>query len=282
MHTSVIGVIFAIIGFIYIWGLLFMIARALFTYLGCYIALTLVMIIGPLFIPLVLFRVTKDYFEKWVKLVIGFSLQPIFLLIFIMMTIVAVDLAMFSGNYSLMYRIAGEATRSSNFNLNKYLEDKGVTVKDPVVLANIKADNVADCATTEVVTKVAGSLKMADEAARTTKPCKTYPYQVMREAVDWEKLANVRNPPVTVSGTTKPGQQILNEIIAAAFFAGIVVFVMSRLLGIVPLIITDMLGELSVTPNLHGLMRIPGQSTLARAASSMGRTIQKGMFGGKK
>ncbi|MEJ0009547.1 MAG: type IV secretion system protein [Alphaproteobacteria bacterium] len=133
--TSVIGLIIGVVGFIFIYSLVFLIIKALFTYLGAYIGLTFLMIIAPLFIPLVLFRPTSEYFNKWMKMVISFMLQPVLMLIFITLTITAVDLATYSGDYSIMYKIAGDASRQQGFTLNQYLTDHNISLKKPTTFA---------------------------------------------------------------------------------------------------------------------------------------------------
>ena len=121
MQTSTVGLILGIVGFIFIWGLIMLIVKALFTYLAGYIGIALMVIVSPLFIPLILFRVTKQYFDKWVKTVISFALQPVLILAFITFSLAAVDFATFAGKYSIWYRIAGEESTKANFDLNTYL-----------------------------------------------------------------------------------------------------------------------------------------------------------------
>jgi hypothetical protein len=48
-------------------------------------------------------------------------MQPVIMLVFIIFSLTAVDLAAFSGNYSIVYQIAGDASRIAPFSLNKYL-----------------------------------------------------------------------------------------------------------------------------------------------------------------
>ncbi len=119
--SSVMGFVLAIIGLIFIWGIISLIIKALFIYIAGYLGIAVLMMAGPLFIPMLLFQATKAYFDKWLKLVISFALQPVIILVFVVLSISAVDLATFSGDYSVMYRIAGEASRQSDFSLNYYL-----------------------------------------------------------------------------------------------------------------------------------------------------------------
>lgn len=55
------------------------IAKVLILYVAIFIMLTFSFIIAPIFIIFVLFQKTKEYFTKWLDLVIGYSVQFIFL-----------------------------------------------------------------------------------------------------------------------------------------------------------------------------------------------------------
>lgn len=125
MQSSVMGLVLAIAGAILIFGLLMLIIKALFVYIAAMIGLALMIMISPMFIPMILFTVTKPYFDKWLGLCISFLIQPIVLMVFIVVSLTAVDFAVFSGEYSIVYRIAGKAVRplppAPPFDLNDYL-----------------------------------------------------------------------------------------------------------------------------------------------------------------
>lgn len=259
MTSSVLGVMLAVLGFIFMWGLAMMIVKALFAYLAGYIGIAFMMIIAPLFIPLALFRTTKEYFDKWAKLVISFTLQPPLILLFVSFSIAATDLALFSGDYSVMYRIAGEASRKPGFNLNKYLEENQAVRQTPAVFgyAKTNADEVIE------TVESTGNSVLSNRTSACTRAliqngdgshpeCSdVMPIQAFRNAIDWAKLAEVRDPPVLLSpGTERKEQQISREVMAALIFLGVVVFLMNRLMGVIPYILVDLVGEAKQTPNL--------------------------------
>lgn len=179
MKTSVMGAILAAIGFLFIYGLVFLIGKILLVYLAAYIGIALLMIISPLFIPLVLMQRTREYFDKWVKLVINFALQPIIMLIFMVFTITAVDFAAFSGDYSFAYRVAGRASRQQGFNMNDYLTKPhapdGSQVSDPTTDSRctpVNGQNPCDAAITKASTKAA-QIKAQNETSSTGGTCNT-------------------------------------------------------------------------------------------------------------
>lgn len=289
LQTSVLGALIAIIGFVFLYSLVFLIIKALFVFISGYLGVAFLVIFSPIFIPLVLFRTTKQYFDKWVKLLISFMLQPVLIMVFIMFAITAIDLAMFSGNYSVMYRIAGDASRAKGFNLNDYLTKNEAIRESAKTVAQVKAgtdkagisdpnkggvvtDNVnSDC--TEALMRNDPELKAICEQVQ--------PIQLWRNEIDWKKLAEIRTPKVTVTGDVRPEQQISREVLAAVIFAGIVVFVMNGLLKLVPVMTNDLLGESFQSPNLyHGVTRRSGVGrAMSGIASSMSGSL-RGMFGG--
>lgn len=108
LFSGTAGVFIAIMGFLLIAQLLMALARAVYIYLTSYIAFAVMVLISPFFLPLMLFRATKAYFEKWLKLSMGFLLQPIFLFAYLAMLAAAFDTVIYSGNRSIARAITGE------------------------------------------------------------------------------------------------------------------------------------------------------------------------------
>ncbi len=258
MQTSAIGLLFAIVGFIFVYGLIHLIIKALFIYIAGYIGITFLMILAPLFIPLVLFKQTKDYFDKWLKLVINFTLQPIIVLVFISFSISAVDLATYSGTYSVMNMIAGKASRDPGFSLNDYLVSNNVITRKATPVEQIKADDASKPSpAVTVATEAQGWIKKLGrvDCSDPTKCDNSHMLDWWHDSVNWDNLAAARHDPdVTMTdGATTAGQQISREVLSAILFSGIVVFVMNGLLQIVPSIISDLLGDFGQSPNLFAV-----------------------------
>jgi type IV secretory pathway VirB6-like protein len=89
VQKKISGLLFAdFFGFIYMWiiYLSFMlyvgaVCHSVLYYLTAQVFISILFIIAPLFFVLTLFGQTKDMFENWLKQLIGFSLQQIFLLV---------------------------------------------------------------------------------------------------------------------------------------------------------------------------------------------------------
>ena len=81
--------------------------RFIHIYLMAILALSFMFCIGYLFVPLLIFKNTFDYFKKWLTLVFGFIITPIVMFGFMGMMLVAMDVALFSGPYSVWCEIGG-------------------------------------------------------------------------------------------------------------------------------------------------------------------------------
>ena len=290
MQTSVFGALFAVVGFFFIFGLLMLIVRTLFIYLAGYIGITLLIIVSPLMIPLILFPRTKDYFDKWSKLLISFALQPVVMMAYIIFSLTAVDLATFSADYSIMYRIAGDAIHQPTFDLNAYLTVprnpdgsaqaptdpaaavktyppcatcKAIIIDKPRTVGKIKGDNATpapvtskDQGGTHNGTKYTGCTPdaiKADTSGTLKKVCETvYEFKVSSQNVNWDLLAAAHQPAITPSAGKTAGQEIEAELLASLFFSVMVVFVLNGLLAVIPMIISDILGDLGQSPDLGG------------------------------
>lgn len=294
MQTSIVGFILALVGFIFLYSFVFLIVKALFTYLSGYIGIAFMLIFAPLFIPLVLLRKTSEYFNKWLKLTISFALQPVLILVFVSFSIAAVDLAMFSGDYSLMYRIAGEASRqggseSGTFSLNQYLDENQAILKKPAEIVGVKTtrdapDQLGPRQVTGVIQTITSGCDpkiLTDPAA--LEKCKSRPIQFWKNSIDWDKLAAIRQPAVEIpEGSTDvtPGKQIAREALAAVVFCAIVVFVMNGLLGVVPLVANDLIGESMASPNLYSSISKRSGNGLDGLVNGVGNSVS-GLLGRK-
>jgi type IV secretory pathway VirB6-like protein len=283
VQSSIFGIMLGLAGFFFIAGLIMLIIRSFFTYIAGYLGIAVMVIVSPLFIPLVLFRETKVYFDKWVKLMISFALQPVLMLVFITFSLAAMDFAVLSGNYSVVYRMVGEASRAEKFDLNGYLtalrdengqrlaegatpdeKTRAIIAKKPRELLQVKTDvekplpKTAQSANTivkEVLVDCSAAAIKADTTGERKKSCDAnYPIKIWQESINWDVMAKARgvegNLPVVLSGSDDLGQQIGREVFSALLFCAVVVFVLQGLLKIIPMVANDVLGDRGQSPDL--------------------------------
>lgn len=298
MQTSVMGMVLAVAGLVFTFGLLMLVVRAFFIYMMGYIGLAFLTVISPLIIPLVMLQQTKQYFDKWVKLLFTFSMQPVLSLVFIIFMLTAIDLATISGSYSLVYRIAGDESRKTNFDLNQYLTvlrtpdgkpdpdqakpadtSRPIISREDVAFLKVKAENKN--APSQSSTDQGGVTPGADNSSCVkrfidkdpngplVKTCGTaYDISTRMNRVNWLLMAKARLPLVTMmDGSSPPDdaalqRQMSNEVLAALLFACLVVFVLNGLTKLIPTMLIDVLGDVGQTPNLF--------STAGSAGSGFG------------
>ncbi|MFZ4540916.1 MAG: type IV secretion system protein [Rickettsiales bacterium] len=264
MQTSILGAVVAIVGFFFIYGFITLIIRSFFTYIGGYMGVTFLVIVSPLFIPLILFKETKQYFDKWTKMLISFAIQPIISLLFVVFSLTAIDMAAFSGDYSVMYRIAGTASRQNNFDLNSYLTTNKIIVpvnQQVVLVKGDKGNGIGPSGLRDAYGGARGQLfnqcsqdpQNPDTADRAEACASNYPVQIYKHGIDWNQMAATRNPAVAASGTATPAQAISREITASILFACMVVFILKGLVAVVPMIAQDVMGDFAQTPNLGAI-----------------------------
>jgi hypothetical protein len=128
--SSAAGFFIAILGVVLIVMLLLSIARAVYIFITGYMAFALMVLVSPIFITLLLFNGTKAYFEKWLKLTIGFMLQPVFIFAYLIMLLAAFDTIVYTGERSLYRAIAGNLIDDPAYfrGVGQWANDYGVYV----------------------------------------------------------------------------------------------------------------------------------------------------------
>lgn len=127
LFSGGVGLFIAMLGFYLVCTCLMAIARSLYIFLSSYIAFAIMMIIAPIFIPMVLFKsgAVKGYFDKWLRLTFSFMIQPVVLFVYLSLMLAAFNAAVFTGPTSLYYAIAGNASTNNNFNLGNWIMSAG-------------------------------------------------------------------------------------------------------------------------------------------------------------
>ncbi|UAT43422.1 hypothetical protein GUI12_04685 [Anaplasmataceae bacterium AB001_6] len=85
------GWLFALLLIIFVTFILMMVLLFVETYLISFVSLTLAITFAPIFIPMMLFSVTKQFFDNWIKIIIAFSLYPIILFAYLALVMIVLD-----------------------------------------------------------------------------------------------------------------------------------------------------------------------------------------------
>ena len=79
LFSSIFGWIYFLIIYYCLMTYIYAIANSMLLYITCQIMVSILFVLGPIFFIFLMFKVTKDMFDNWLKALIGFSLQQIFL-----------------------------------------------------------------------------------------------------------------------------------------------------------------------------------------------------------
>lgn len=125
LFSGPIGFAIFMMGVSFLMTMLLTFAKALYIFISAYVGLAILMSLSPLMIPLILFRSTKAMFEKWLRLLIGVILQPLFLFAYLGMMLMVMYLAIFKGEYSVYRAIACDAVNDDYFMIGNYVNNIG-------------------------------------------------------------------------------------------------------------------------------------------------------------
>lgn len=90
-----IGIVLFMALIMFVLELVFAVARAVHIYLISHIAIILLVMAAPIFVPLILFQATREYFTAWLKNLTNYILQPVLLVAFLAMFAVALDMIIY-------------------------------------------------------------------------------------------------------------------------------------------------------------------------------------------
>ena len=95
------------------------IVKTVYFFAGATIAMTLLLFLSPIIIPTILFEKTKKIFDKWLKNLLGFALQPMILVAYVSISIMIIDKVtlgegIFSGQAPYKDLICGTSCKDKN------------------------------------------------------------------------------------------------------------------------------------------------------------------------
>lgn len=107
LFSNSIGFTIGTMGIYLIFQVLGAIFKCCYIYVSAYMGVAFCVIISPLLIPTVLFTPTKTYFEKWLRLLTSYMVQPIVLFAYLSVLLAAYDTVVYTGPNALFRVIAG-------------------------------------------------------------------------------------------------------------------------------------------------------------------------------
>lgn len=134
------GIVIFFLIIYFVKGLVTLFTRFMMTYILSMLGISFMFIMGYLFIPMILFKYTQTYFEKWLNLCISFLLTPVMMIGYMCMCLVAVDLVAFSGANSIFAKVTQNGNIAPYIYPNSPLPGASIN-KAPRFMTLLQVDN---------------------------------------------------------------------------------------------------------------------------------------------
>lgn len=281
------GLFIALLGIYVIIMALLTIARATYVFLTAYIAFSFMIIISSIFIPCILFKSTKRYFDSWLEITISFLIQPIFLFGYMVMFLVAFNSTVFNGKHSLYYVISGHNAQDLNFKLGDWLNFNGAYSDKIINKEGVAVDRKID-------SSVIGGLNNNNNITGSEAPVKDINidrdktkmlllggnkalafFEEGREVkiIDWDILTQKAEPTKWGNAITKDDKNIVVQkykirVFVAFLMTAMVIYIFYSLLAYLPYIGSSVTGGGGLTLGA-GMIAAPTKSL----AQSGGKTL---------
>ena len=288
MFSSVLGFVIGLLGFYVIFGTVLALARTLQTYLAALIGITFMLMMAPIFMPMLLFKVTFEYFEKWTRLIISMILQPVIMFAFLTVMLLALDKVFYTGEHSFMRMLFGDAVQEG-FNPNEYLEQNGAfACERDNGIASFDLGYAQESGAIFKFLKDFGSqgdtyqrlgfeVEEQTDAADPTK----VKYKIKMKCLDFARLLRARQPPIDVGSEWSVGtadieddedaSALMQQLTASGvIMMALVIFTFMTMMNYIPALARDLSGGYKqVTPLYEQVGKaLPGQELVERAAGS--------------
>ncbi len=272
-----VGVVIALLGIWMLFAFVIGMLTAIHTYIMAFILVCFLVIIGILFMPLVMFKGTYDYFQRWTRMTVANMIIPMVLFAYMNVMLSAMDIVLYSGEHSVFRTFAGDAVDDDGFNIHSYMYDNGlieeVENKGPI----------HDQRQTRFPTP-AGILPKGElfqfgqypEAAVMPKGIGEIPIAIPMKKIDYDAAAGLVG-----AGS---GIDLMEQVFAAMIITALVSYILIALLKSIPGMAEDLAGGSKETPRIAtvaaGDMPLLGNSSATNVTKGF-RDRMSRMVGGR-
>lgn len=260
MTASSVGFLIGALGFYVTYTFLFALVKSIHTYLAAIMGLSFLLIFMPMFVPMVMFKATRSYFDKWMRIAVSFILQPVILFAFLSLMMIAMDTMLISGENSFLKTAMGDDADKRNSNINETLDGKGVYTKGAA--GNYLQHSDASAGISDPKRTQTGALGVrVEEGASEGQPNRLANdgnfsgLKTTYKTLDYEKLKDAVNCGSAEKCMEKLGLSIITIALTC--------FVFTSMLNYIPNMAADLSGGVYEVPNLFAEIgsKIPGMET---------------------
>jgi hypothetical protein len=295
------GMFIGMILFYVVLQLVFALARAMYIYISACIAFAIMILFSPMFVPCILMRATKPYFDKWLRLTVSFMLQPMIVFAYISMLLGAWNIVVFKGPDSVFRTIAGDdVVNDPDFTIGAWMDKKGMYARSHVggeamhinprqVMTNFGVPEKAQTGTAgQIGTTFVGSVDdwrngIYKKMGITNKKLNYFRVAWPTKPVNWNKLAHYHglatDGPDGITGNGDDDRSaFMIKLLTSCFMAVVVTYIFMVLLDALPFLSAGLAGVPGGgMPSLgFGQLAPPGSSLMDSFKSKMTNLVKSG------
>ena len=214
--------------------MVFTFARVIHLYLMAFVGLGFTFCVSFLFVPLLFFQETKQYFDKWLRLTVGYILTPIFLFAYLGFAMMAIKEVVLCGPKSVFVAIGGSSADMCASGTNA--GSPGAPVLG--TQGNVVGANILTATSSSTPNEAPGGKLTATGNASTLASKNTAVaagssvIQVNAYKLDYNKVA-------TSTGASS-GSGWITRVLSALIAACLLMYILYELLEYIPEIATDL------------------------------------------
>lgn len=253
--------------------------KSIQTYLAAIIGIAFMLIFEPMFVPMIMFKVSREFFNKWHRIATAFVLQPVILFGFLSFMMIAFDKMVCGQGGFLTVTFGQQGCQPEQYPSDMMEKNGAIIPSENIFGANTSADasekgggsKVKDGVFSDAV-PTDGKTKRAKQRDQSFGSMGT-----MFDAIDYSKLCQG-------GGDAAKCQE---QVGYAAITLALTAFVFISMLNYIPNLATDLSGGLYEVPNLFQDVgsKLPGGEALEKKLAEAGEKMSKafeGMFSGGK
>lgn len=251
--SGAMGILIFLGGLYMIASLVMGMFRAIAQYLISLMLLSLIVMVGVIFIPLILFKQTAGgFFNEWLKQLMSVILQPVVVFAFLSVLVTALDVTMFSGPNSFYRTVAGNQSSNSDFSLSRYMEDNDLFQRRQAgPLTEDIVPPTGQPTTTEANTRNASNTP-DNPRPRTAGSLTEILVGIEYRTIDWQKLQNIRQGGPSIG--SGPPEEAMRKAVGNSLLMSIVtVFLLVQMMNQIPQLAQDLTGGVKESVSTGGL-----------------------------
>lgn len=240
--------------------------KSIHTYLAAIMGLSFILVFAPMFIPMIMFKSTRTYFDKWQRIATSFVLQPVILFGFLSLMLIALEDILISGDGSYLKTVCGEQCAQRDTFPSKVCSDSGACVsKQTGGSTLVDIGNSAEGSVKKVKGGFFGNQAPVRASGDTKKRSglQAAAGSMFFDSVNMTKMASLSGK----GSETEQQKALALSAVALALAA----FVFISMLNYIPTLATDLSGGAGEVPNLfHSVgQHLPGGDQLKQFTDKM-------------